>query len=346
MNIIQNGALLDTRNDEEKAKDYTLKEVAGGGTVPIWEPKSISEWRRFPIYNQDGSGSCVAQTEAKEMGIMRWLKDGEYVHFSATDIYQRRANKPYSGMGAIDARNIVRNGGATLEVLAPSQGMNDDQMDDYPTEAYKREVGEVFKVPNYIALTAGSIEEVASTIQATGKGVMVWFYFKNDEWTSTPKVIHTGINNVSPGVVRHSVTAVDFTLVNGKKCLIIEDSWGPGAGIGGCRVITEEFYEARNWYAGYLVNFRYETPSNKPMATFDTDMQLGQMNGDIIDLQDCLKYEQVFPENIGSTGYYGGITQKAVQDFQKKYGIATDGVPGYGRCGPKTREKLNSIFSF
>ena len=47
------------------------------------------------------------------------------------------------------------------------------------------------------------------------------------------------------------------------------------------------------------------------------------------------------------TGYYGAITQKAVETFQTKYNLVTQGTPsttGFGLAGPGTRTKLNSLY--
>lgn len=46
------------------------------------------------------------------------------------------------------------------------------------------------------------------------------------------------------------------------------------------------------------------------------------------------------------TNYFGLLTTKAIQKFQKKYGIVSSGTPtttGYGSLGPKTRTKLNEL---
>ena len=324
------GATPDTRKTSEKEKDYKFEEIVASINPVDWRERGPDEWRKFPIFNQDGSGSCVAQTQAKEMGIMRFLKDGVYVHFSATDIYQRRLNKPAAGMVATEARGIAGKG-VTLEVLSPSQNMSDAQMDSVVIEPYKRKVGEVFAIPNYVEMPAKDIDAVASVIQTTKKGVMVWFYFKIDEWTERPSVKYPDLDLNAPSTPRHSVTAVDYTLVNGKKCLIIEDSWGTSFGMAGQRIIDEDFFKARNWYAGYLVNFVFDaTHPTKPTHTFNVDMEFGQTNGDIEALQDCLRYEGLFPANVGSTGYFGAITKKAVQDFQNKHGIVPAGWPGHG----------------
>ena len=357
------GAEIDTRPESEKQRDYRSAELVAAATPVNWTEKPQNVWRKFPIFNQDGSGSCVAQTEAKELGIMRWLKDRVYVHFSATHIYQQRANKPGGGMGAVDACNLASKG-ATLEVLTPSQGMSDAEMDAVQIEDYKKKVGEIFAVPNYLALPIKDIDAIASVIQATSKGVMVWFYFELEEWTSQPFVKNPNLELSAPATNRHSVTAVDFTLVNGKKALIIEDSWGTSYGMAGQRVITEDFFKARNWYAGYLMNFKFDqVQPTKPHYTFAKDLVFiewdsvknqpkdpatdAAQKADVIALQDILKYEGLFPNNSGSTGYYGAITAKAVLAFQRKYQVADEAELvelGGKKVGSKTRAILNQLY--
>lgn len=350
--MFQSGALIDVRPESEKEKDFKFEEIASANPVN-WVEKTPDQWRHFPIFNQGNSGSCVGQTEAKEMGIMRSLRDKIYVHFSATDIYSRRSNKPSPGMNAIDARTIVRKGGATLEALVPSQNMNDSEMDNAFIEPYKRDVGAIFAVRNYIELPKKDIETVASLIQTTGKGAMVWFYFTYDEWTEHPVVKNTSLDLNAPSTLRHSVTVVDFTIVNNKKCLIIEDSWGPGAGIGGQRIIDEDFYKARNYYAGYLMNFRFAEDQTqpvdpKPSHTFNKVLEFGMKDPDVLALQDILKHEGLFPTNISSTGYYGAITAKGVYHFQVRYEVAPMNELNtlQGRIvGQRTIRKLNELYS-
>lgn len=345
MPTFNNGALIDDRAPEARAADWQQKEVLASASQVQWREKLPSEIRKFPIFNQDGSGSCVMQTECKEMGIMRSLSDGVYVHFSVADGYQRRMNRPTAGMAAYDARAIAAQG-ITLEVLSPSQNMSDAQLDASVVEKYKHDVGSVFSVPNYLELNTKDIDAIASTIQATGKGVMFWIYFNAAEWTERPVVLDSGLVLDAPTTLRHSVCAVDFTMQGNEKCLIIEDSWGPGAGVGGQRVITETFLKARNWYAGYLVNFKYQqAPIVKPQHHFSADLQLGDNSSEVKAAQDCLKWDGTFPSNADSTGLFGPITKKAVQDYQVKHNIAAAGDPGYGRIGPKTRIALNAEFA-
>lgn len=340
--FFKQGAVIDTRPQVEKDKDYKFEEVVASADPVNWVMKSPDQWRKFPIFNQNGSGSCVAQTEAKELGIMRSLLDGVYVHFSATHIYQQRANRPEGGMNAADARNIVIKGGATLEALTPSQSMTDSQMDGAIVEQYKKDVAAVFKVSNYVELPARDIDTVASVIQRTQKGVMTWFYFEYAEWDNRPHVLNQNLQLNAQSTCRHSITAVDFTLLpDGKKAIIIEDSWGPGAGMGGQRVIDEEMWRSRNWYASYLLNFKFAVgETQKPPFNLTKTLKFGMKDPEVVNLQDILRFLGFYPQNAQSTGYLGAVTKKGVTDFQKAKGLVPDGV-----VGPITRGMLKSALA-
>lgn len=278
-------------------------------------------------------------------------------------------------MAGVDAFNIARKG-ATLEELVPSQDMNDSQMDGMEIPQYKQDVGSVFKIGNYVSLPIKDIDTIASIIQTTNKGVMVWFYFKSDEWTDAPTVKYPDLNLYAGDTSRHSVTAVDFTLYQGKKALIIEDSWGKSFGLNGQRVITEDFFKARNWFAAYPINFAFDDQTQpqpepqpspgpgKPKYTFTKplvfilwDSSKNQpanlalhenQKSDVVALQNILKYEGHFPSNVSSTGYYGSITAKSVYAFQVSHKVASlselDSLRGR-RVGEKTIKALNEIYS-
>lgn len=331
----ESGALLDNRTDEEKLKDYRFEETVSSVAPVNWIEKKT--WRQFPIFNQNGSGSCVAQTMAKMLGILYWLKNQVYVHFSATHIYQRRSNKPAGGMIGVEAFTIAQKG-TTLEVLCPSQGMTDAQMDAIKIEKYKEDVGSVFKIGNFIVDPIKDIETIASIIETTGKPVMVWFYFNHDEWKTVPKILReVDINNSS----RHSVCAVDFTLYDGKKALIIDDSWGTSYGKAGQRIITEDFFKVRNFFSAHAMSFKFEETvvPDTEITLFTQTMKFGDRNTQVTLLQKKLQSAGFFPSNISCTGYFGAITKKATIAFQVRYGLVGDGI-----VGEKTLTKLNEVF--
>jgi len=351
------GCLPDTRSEDERAKDILFKEVVAAAAPVVWVEKPPASWRKFPIFNQDGSGSCVAQTMAKLMGVWYWLKNNTYVHFSATHIYQRRVNKSTSGMGGSDVFDIVKRDGVTLESLAPSQDMTDAQMDAVDIPQYKKDVGEIFKIGNYLFLPVGDIETVASVIQQTGKAVMLWFYFSYGEWTNVPALSGQVIDQWAPSTIRHSITGVDFTLYQGKKAIVIEDSWGPQFGMGGQRVITEDFFKARNFFAAYPMNFSFADQTapvppvvvvTKPVRHFDHELDFGMTDADDVGaLQRILAYEGFFPTNIAYTSYFGAITASALLKWQVKHNVAPlselNELKGR-KAGPKTIAKLNELY--
>jgi len=351
------GALIDGRSVEEKLKDFKFEELVSAPNPVNWVEKSVEQCRQFPIFAQNGSGSCVAQTEAKLMGIMYYLKYGTYRHFSASHIYQRRVGRPNAGMAGADVHKIAQQG-VTFEEYMPSQLLTDEQMDS----AIMLEGGDKpenqFKIGNYLEITkVGNIDTIASIIQTTKKGVMVWFYFdwNATEWKDVPIIKFPTIPLYGRDTARHSVTATDFFLMNGKKCLLIEDSWGVLFGRGGRRIITEDFFKARNFYASYPMNFKLEekpASMTKPVYTFTKPLVFSPVpnygNPDIIALQNVLKYEGLFPLDTDSTGWYGAITVKAVALFQKKYAVASP--EALAKNGGRsvltlTLKKLNELYS-
>jgi hypothetical protein len=86
-------------------------------------------------------------------------------------------------------------------------------------------------------------------------------------------------------------------------------------------------------------------------AVFSSGLGKGMTSADIKRLQQLLNKHadtQISSSSVGSPGseteYFGSLTEKAVQKFQKKYGIAQEGDTGYGYVGPKTRAKLQELF--
>lgn len=369
----QSGALPDERPQEEKDKDRRIEELVSSFAPVQWIEKKLADLRKFPIFNQNGSGSCVAQTLRKILGVLYWLKYGKFVDLSATHIYQRRQNKPQAGMWGIDAFNIARTG-VTLEEFAESDLMTDAEMDGMKIVELWVKIGEAFKLTNFVVLPTKNFDAAASTIQKTGKAIMMWFHFLYSEWNECPQIKNPNLPESGNDVCRHSVSGTDVTLIgqsnlpsrpdaHGKEAIFMEDSWGASTAIDGRRFITREFYEKRNLFAAYPITFVYEDQTqpqpdpvepqpqpnpSKPKYTFNVDLEKGQRGADIVALQDILKFEGCFPKNVDSTGYYWSETAKAVYKFQVKHKVADmaelDALKG-NRVGAKTRAKLNQLYS-
>lgn len=316
-------------------RDYKFEEIASA--IPV-EWKEKTNWITFESFDQDGSSSCVANAVAKVLGVENYKEEGKFIHFSPRDIYSRRSNKPAEGMYFREAMQIGHDYGATLEQLMPSQGLSEEHMNDYidrtPFDSFVAKIG---RGGEYIALPKNDINAVAQII-SQGKGVLLGFSWNYNEWDRVVPVITD-----SNPQYRHAVCGVDFGLLNGKKVIAIDESWGL-KNIKQ-RYLTEDWFSKRCISAWY-----YEDLSNKQAVKittkyqFNNDLQLGMKNDEVKMLQQILQQMGFFPANQECTGYYGGITRQAVLDFQLKYEIVSSkDEQGAGRFGPKTREKLNSL---
>lgn len=80
-------------------------------------------------------------------------------------------------------------------------------------------------------------------------------------------------------------------------------------------------------------------------SIFTETLQVGSTGEDVTLLQEFLAQDpDVYPEGL-VTGYFGPLTEAAVQRFQEKNNIVSSGNPestGYGLVGPLTRETLNT----
>ena len=69
----------------------------------------------------------------------------------------------------------------------------------------------------------------------------------------------------------------------------------------------------------------------------------GASGSDVSDLQAFLASDpEIYPEGL-ATGYFGQLTERAVQRFQAKHAMVFSGssvTTGYGLLGPKTRAKI------
>jgi len=320
----------DLRTEAEKAKDFNQEEFVAGISPIDWTEKAPDQWRSFPELNQFYTLKCVAFTTAKLALISLWLKTKETLKFSPNSIYKYRSNSPGGGMIGDDAFGIWKDKGISLDIVCKSTQVQEG--DPYEISDFAKEVAKGFKLGSYITITAKDFDRVASTLQTTGKGIMVWFYFTSREWSpEIPKVMDNLNNPYVSEASRHSVTAVDYGLKNGVEVIKIEDS--AHFGNKSVRYITREFFNARNFLIKYPMNFEYEdpqvTPVNPPANFVFTEiMKFGSSGEQVKQLQGKLKALGFFPSNLNTTGYFGNITKASVVKFQLSRNLVGDGVIG------------------
>lgn len=343
---ITNGALIDVRDPSEKLWDYRHEELGLASGITLVD-KHESCWRKFLIRNQLNTSSCVAHATTKVIGIENYIEEGKFLNLSPRFIYAQRSNTG-AGMYGIDASKIACTKGAPIEEQVPfiNNESKMSKIDD--ATVYDFQTALVAKQDSYIQMNITDIDQIAQFIESTGKGVMLFFKFNSAEWTTVPTIRSGVAINCY-----HAVCGTNCILYNGDTAIVIEDSWGPGSGNGGRRIITRDwFVNNRCTFAAYFIDLKnnwrdtVDTTIEKPQHTFGVNLVLGNNNDEVKALQNCLKYLKFFPNVQECTGYYGGITARAVLDFQKKYiGETTEIINLKGKsCGPKTRDKLNEIF--
>ena len=145
------------------------------------------------------------------------------------------------------------------------------------------------------------------------------------------------------------MVAVDRTMHNGQKALIIEDSWGASRGINGRRIITEDWRNRLTWVSYFedlsnLEILNKTLPSTLPKYVFTRNLKVGDRGVDVAQLQRCLGYLKdsagyLFPLTQEPTGNYFGVTRRAVERFQRIHSLLINGV-----VDTPTRTKLNEVF--
>jgi hypothetical protein len=326
------GANLDTRTPEERAEqDIPFEETVSMAAPVDWQEIPKEKVRTFPTQNQSSKSSCVAETRRKLKRIMLKVNKNLDLDFSSVWFYRRRSNFPGEGMIAADAIKLDKEVGMTLDVLVPSDVLKTESAANaLKADAYNDDIAKVFRTASDdVVFTSGDLDTPASTIQKTRKGVMMWFYFTSAEWSrEVPVIIDKTLKAHDKRALRHSVAGVEPALYKGKQGVWIEDS--AHFGKISRRFITREFYEKRNFWASYPISFKFEAAVGERPHYFE---------GSLSSVQDCLKYEGVFPLNIESTGVLGPITRQAIRDFQAKYAISQT-----GELGPITRAKLKQLY--
>ncbi len=318
------GCLPDTRKEEEKAKDY-IKDVAMFNPV-VWAAKDFADIVKFPVRDQDGSGTCVMQTGALMCGIENFLEEGKFIEFSV-DLYNFKTS-PGAGMMGVEALDLLKNKGLTLEILIPSMKMGETQIAELKRKVSDNEIAKIFRIKDYYQLPF-SIDAIATIMEngrknMVAKPLMVWFQFPRAEWDSKPKLSTSNYD-----IVRHSVTARDYGMIDGKKGIFVQDSWGlHSTTVNGLRFISEDYLKERMIFCAYVNDQPNNWQENKPSVTIiKRVLRLGSTGEDVKELQRLL--------NISQDGNFGPATRQAVIEFQRANGLTADGV-----VGPQTLIKL------
>jgi hypothetical protein len=207
--------------------------------------KEIKEIYKFPTKNQMGSSSCVGQTCAHyKEAVEYYLKRCE-VEKSAKSIYSQIA-LPNGGAYFRDGMKKITGYGINTEYEVKSykfDGTTDEifmtdksWMNDIMTNRAKR-----FANQSYYSIRTHDIDVFAKAIKI-GKGcVMGVIGNNNGTWHSKfpkPPTLSTPQNQYW----YHAVAGANYVRINGKKYIIIKNSWG-NIGENGYQWLGEEWFE-------------------------------------------------------------------------------------------------------
>lgn len=364
------GLLTDNRPAAARLKNYGSVELVQA-TAITWIKKNEDQLRKYPIWNQWGSSACVAFSFSKVLAIEIYRITGVWVDLSPAFIYQLRSNKNMGdglGMWSFDAAEIVINKGTTLDALMPSAllpTMTEQQINAIPTNKVAEAIAAAIAdaAESYIYLPK-SMDAIAAVLDQK-KAVSFTLFANFDEYNSEIPTVKAQSLTYAEAPIRHRVTFTERNLddVLG-KVLIMDDSWGLGNGKGGRRKITEDFFYKRVSEPVYLDAFTLNPQSsNKPKVKLTVPLEFIPLdvNNEISDkvknakqledvkkVQDVLRYEGFYPADKASTGYYGAVTAKGVDKYQRKYGVATpaelDELQGK-RVGGKTITDINTRYA-
>jgi peptidoglycan hydrolase-like protein with peptidoglycan-binding domain len=316
------GLIQDTRPIEERKRDYLHEEIALAA-VPVYK-EGTSDLVHYRDEDQKKTFSCVAHAVT-----LSYTKGDP--RLSKMFFYRHRINYPSAGMSLQNAGDIAKNIGSCLYKTLPNVDAENTANNIAISDDAKKEA-EKYKVKNYVQLKNIDIDTL-TTIINQGYPVAIVIYAGIKEWSQKWPTLHEK-PNFWAAPVRHCIPAVDAFKIGDKKYLKIQDS----ARFGGMdvRYLSEEFIKERCYGAIYFTDLTPASDVDKPDFKFSKDLEYGQNDIEIMVLQKRLMYEGTFPVTQTPTGYFGGITLKAVKEYQLKKGL-----PSTGFVGPLTRGKLN-----
>lgn len=347
MNTNYIGVVEDPRPFEQRIKDYKSEELFGGS--PIWKEKGGDGWTK-PVFvrNQDGSYQCMAYSGAKQLGVNEKIENGEFVNLSPTFIYQKRSNTG-GGMWMQNLLDIMVKYGSPKDEWFPCDGLSESQINvaPLPSESVSNEALK-YRGESYFQTPAFNIDEIAKAIDIAGSCIII-VRCNAREWTERP-FIDPSIRDWADWNVNHGIIALEYGLIDGKKHILIEDSWGSQFGREGQRWLSEEFINKRMFGGGYVIDLRSKVPTEK--FYFARDLTRSQMyREDVKNLQKVLILEGCMTVAEAKTGwgYFGNRTHNAVVKLQDKYKpeiLTPVGLTkGTGYVGKSTRAFLNAKYA-
>lgn len=325
-------------------------EIAGASayTPAIWVEKDPKTgFVTFPKRNQEQQSTCTTYALAKALAIDEKAEHGVWRELSPRSLYAYFF-QPGGGTNSLVVAQASCKQGMTLEYLLPTDGLTEAQAEqtaDYAPDA--KIIGTVY-APQQINICAPDFETIASTLQAyqkqgINKGILLTVIGSNNgTWYSLMPQPPANQN-----VWYHKIVVTDFGLIDGKKYLAFDNTFGPAAGNAGQQFLGEN-YSPFMYGSFYTMNKEDDWMTSsaasavvKPTHTWSVPLSPGSAGPDVLALQQALQSIGMFPVSsvVAPTGTYAGITKAGVIEFQGSFGL-----PQTGLVDTATIAELNKIF--
>ena len=342
------GGIPDAHDD----RDYQLEDVIGMALPPFdWKQGYDVEEElqtklhnlafHIPVKDQGQSGSCGGQAWGYYGEVLEALQTGSFEERSAKFLY---------------AQTFVPGGGSSGKancIVAHKQGWGKEALTrsydhvNPPTEAFmdrpqditdaarsdaKAAKALVYAAPNYI-----DIDSIASATKLIHGTIIGIAGCNNGTWLSQTPAPPTR----DKSWWYHWLYVGGALRINGKKYLLVLNSWGKDVGTNGWQHISEDYVNT----PGAITNVWTIVYDNTVLPqtfthNFTVPLHKGQTNVEVTALQTALKILGYF--TVPVTGYYGALTAKAVLAFQVAQGISpTSDI----NVGPQTNAALNGFFN-
>lgn len=334
---------LDHRTEEEKTKDFRHEEIFGMAAPLEWIEKDFVP--HLPIRNQDGSGSCGGVAGAIMLGRNNLYDKGTFVPLNFSYIYNQRKNKNYAGnaslgMEVVDLMEILKKKGSFPDPQLTSDNIGETEINNqtFNNDQIKEALeyrGEAYFFSNK------NINTLADIIN---RGLTPVFLLRcmSDEYTEDPKVLHPNkiLGQFWDWDINHYIAGIDYGMRKYNKVIACQEGWGVGALPKALRYFTQDFINARVQLVGYIIDLKFNG-TLKPQYDWKTVLEkkqyikFGHGSWDpnekdpkkkaeqtrVKALQEVLKHEKFFPSSQECTGYFGGITARALIKWQVAHGM-------------------------
>jgi len=349
------GFLDDNRPEIEKGKDFLHEELdLGSGAKWLSKTEALKSTKKYKKLDQKRTSSCVGHSGVLALGIENESEGEGFVELSPAYIYRQRFNFPQEGMYYHDLGKICNTNGSCFSETLPTPVFERDINNVLITNSMIQE-GRTFRSKNYVFLTAPKMEQFKNISNGMKEAVIISVFADYKEWsTDKPKLLKPNLKR-EDAPIRHACVVLPNSAYEyrGVRYLIVQDSaWFGGKNI---RHVPEDFVLARFRYGMYFTNLPNPKPAPKKEASvsfqyeFTRNLTTGMRGTDVKKLQMALK-ELGFFTYPKCTGYFGGVTRKAVIDFQnhfrnevlKVFGISK-GTGYFGRTSKAKMHKLMGI---